>query len=218
MISIVIPWRDTGPARSRAKDVVVEALTDLLPDAELILADAGRGSFSRAASRNLGVRAAEDGVVVVCDADTIPQRQPLLDAIAAAEDGMLHLPFGECRALSQAGTDQFLDGAVLDECPTELITVGSQGGVLVMQAKAWLDAGGMDERFIGWGFEDVAFHVSVATLLGEPIRHEGAIHHLWHPSDIDFFSPTYVANRALCQQYIDAHGDPQAIRRLQEAP
>lgn len=217
MTTLIFPWRDTNPDRARAKDTVVAAVTGLLPDAEVIFADSGHQPFNRAASRNHGVRQAGDGVVVVCDADTIPERQPLHEAIAAAEDGMLHLPYITYRALTRLGTRaHLLLGRPLQDCATELVRPGSQGGVLVMQAEAWFEAGGMDERFTGWGFEDAAFYAAAATLLGEPVRHEGTIYHLWHPTELNMGSATYIANAGLCRLYERAYGDPEAVRALQE--
>lgn len=216
MATIVIPWRDTGPARAEALQHVLVALHDMLPDAEVILADSGHQPFNRAASRNHGVRTADPDVAVVCDADTIPEPDPLHTAIdQAAADGLLHLPYTRYRALSRPGTAAALRGTHPAGCHAELELDSSQGGILVMRSDAWRAAGGMDERFTGWGFEDAAFHAAVETVHGKVIRHPGTIHHLWHPSDIDMASPEYAANRALCQRYENAHGHPAAMRALQ---
>ncbi|MET7795659.1 galactosyltransferase-related protein [Streptomyces decoyicus] len=188
----------------------------MLPEVDVILADSGHQPFNRAASRNHGARLAGNRVAVICDADTIPEAQPLRDAIRhAASDGLLHLPYTRYRALSHTGTTAAIRGTRLAGCHAELELEGPQGGVLVMRADAWQAAGGMDERFTGWGFEDAAFHAAVRTVHGDVIRHQGVIHHLWHPSDIDFSTPAYAANRALCQRYEDAYGDPQAMCALQ---
>jgi len=214
--TIVVPWRDTDPDRAQAFEFVSTRLHTLLPDARLILADSGHEPFNRAASRNHGVTLADEGVVVICDADTIPEVEPLHAAInAAAADGLLHLPYTHYRALSKAGTTAARGGTKLRGCHAELETTCSQGGILVMRADTWQAAGGMDERFTGWGFEDAAFHAAVRTVHGDVIRHAGTIHHLWHPSDIDFTSNEYAANRALCQRYENAYGDPRVMRALQ---
>lgn len=219
MATLVVPWRDTDPDRAQAFGFVSTHLRNILPDARLVLADSGHQPFNRAASRNHGVTLADEGVVVICDADTIPEAEPLHAAInAAAMDGLLHLPYTHYRALSKAGTAAAHGGTALRGCHTELDLGGSQGGVLVMRANAWQATGGMDERFTGWGFEDAAFHAAITTLHGPVIRHTGTIHHLWHPSAIDFTSPQYAANKALCRRYEAAHGDPTAMRQLQAEP
>lgn len=206
MTTIVIPWRGTRPERTHAKNYVLGKLRELLPNALIILADSGHQPFNRAASRNRGVSQAGEGVVVVCDADTIPERKPLLEAIEqASRDKLLHLPYTHYRALSPAGTAAVVNGTPVAECPTEIEGDGSQGGVLVMDTEAWRSVGGMDERFTGWGFEDTSFCVTVQALCGGVIRHEGNIHHLWHPSEFDARSSRYAANRALFERYEAAY-------------
>jgi hypothetical protein len=39
--------------------------------------------------------------------------------------------------------------------------------------------GGFDERFVGWGFEDMAFQATIVGLYGHE-RIEGDVYHLWH--------------------------------------
>jgi hypothetical protein len=165
------------------------------------------------------VEHAANGVVVVCDADTIPEPEPLHGAIAAAQrDGKLHLPYTRYRALSPAGTTAAFNGSRLIDCPAEFEGNASQGGILVVEAEAWQNIGGMDERFTGWGFEDTAFYAAAHTLLGTVVRHEGAIHHLWHRTDYDAWSPRYAANKARCRTYEAAYGDPEAMHRITRVP
>lgn len=191
----------------------------MLPAALILMTDSGHEPFSRAASRNSGVDQAAKGIVVVCDADTVPEPDPLIRAVEAAQgDGKLHLPYTRYRALSRAGTEAAITGRPLTECATEIEGSTSQGGVLVIDADAWQSAGGMDERFTGWGFEDTAFYAAAHTLLGEVVRHEGAIHHLWHPTDYDVTSPRYAANQAHCRNYEAAYGNRSAMRRIARVP
>src|SRR5690606_13678970 len=147
-----------------------------------ILADSGHEPFNRAASRNHGVTLPDEGAVVICDADTIPEGEPLHAAInAAATHGLLHPPYTHHRARSKAGTTAASGGTTLRGCHAELESTCSQRGILVMRADPWQAAGDMDERFTGWGFEDAAFHAAVRTVHGDVIRHAGTIHHLCHP-------------------------------------
>jgi hypothetical protein len=45
---------------------------------------------------------------------------------------------------------------------------------------AWETLGGFDERFAGWGWEDMAFQAAACGLVGHE-RIPGALVHLWHP-------------------------------------
>jgi hypothetical protein len=216
-VAAVIPWRGGQPDRERHHQTVRAHLRDLLPDAWHIDADSGHQPFSRAGSRNHGVRLAQDvgaEVVVLCDADTLPEREPLLAAINAAHDGCLHLPYTLFRGLTPNGTRMFLGGTPGDACEVELETTWSTGGVMVIQPLAWWAMGGMDETFVGWGMEDTAARVACDALLGPTVKHAGTIYHLWHPSEIDPSSPLYQANLAHMQRYVAAEGDPEAVRAI----
>lgn len=50
----------------------------------------------------------------------------------------------------------------------------------VVPRAAWERLGGFDERFAGWGFEDMAFQSAACGLIGWE-RLPGAVLHLWHP-------------------------------------
>lgn len=216
-VAVVIPWRGGQPDRERHHETVRAHLRTLLPDAVHLDVDSGHAPFSRAGSRNLGVRLAQDAeadVVVLCDADTLPEREPLLTAIESAHDGLLHLPYRLFRGFTPAGTDAYMAGAPPMGCAIELETEWSTGGVMVIQPSSWWRMGGMDERCIGWGMEDTAARVACDALLGPTVKHPGTIFHLWHPSEIDPASPLYQANAALMARYVEAEGNPDAVRPI----
>lgn len=214
----MIPWRGGDAHREHHFEVVCEHLTKILPGVHLTLVDDGSTPFSRAGSRNRGVRLSEEAaadVVVLCDADTLVEPGPLHDAIHNAhEDGLLHLPYTWYRGLSPRGTTDYLDGAFVEECQVDLQHEWATGGILTIRPDAWWRAGGMDERFRGYGHEDVAFRVATDTLLGPTVRHNGTIIHLWHPPSMGLGSPQHVANSELCDRYNQANGNPAGIREL----
>lgn len=216
-VAVVIPWRPGTPERNRHHTYVRRHLARLLPDAVHIDVDSGHTPFSRAGSRNEGVRQAERAgadVVVLCDADTLVEEQPLREAITAAADGVLHLPYTWYRGLSQAGTAAFLAGTPADQCPTDWAHEWATGGVLCITPEAWEQAGGMDERCVGWGMEDVIMRICADALLGPTVKHSGTITHLWHPLESGLGSPQHVANGLLCERYNAAANNPDAIRAL----
>ena len=216
-VAVVIPWRAGDPRRERHHEVVRARLRDVLPDAWHIDADSGHQPFSRAGSRNRGVTLAEDtgaDIVVLCDADTIPEPVPLHAAIDhAAADGRLHTPYTQFLGLSEAGTRDYLSGRPTHECGIELDYGYSVGGVFVIRPDAWWRAGGMDERFTGWGSEDVAFRRAADTLLGPTRRHLGTIVHLWHPPS-PRSGPGVDAGWELAARYAAAEGDREAMSAL----
>lgn len=216
-VACVIPWRGGQPDRERHHETVRAHLRELLPAAWHIDADSGHQPFSRAGSRNHGVRLAQDvgaEIAVLCDADTLPEREPLLAAIESACDGLLHLPYTVFKGFTPNGTRLHLGGTPAQACEIELETTWSTGGVLVIEPAAWWRMGGMDERYVGWGMEDTAARVACDALLGPTVKHEGTIYHLWHPSEIDAAAPSYQANLAHMQRYVAAEGNPDAVREI----
>lgn len=215
MVTIVIPWRPS-PSRVPAFEIVSRWYREALPGVEIRVVDSGDVPFSLAACRNLGIAEAGSGgqVVVVSDADTLPEIEPLTAAIAAAAtSGLVHLPYTEYRWLGAGGTAQFANGTALRDCDFELVR-GACSGVYVTTAETWARHGGQDERFRGWGFEDAAWYLAHGTLLGSPPqRHEGRVFALHHQAE-SREGPQYDANAALMQRYRDAATDPIAMRQL----
>lgn len=206
MASIVIPWRDDG-TRGAICDWVCEMLRRQLPDAAVMLVDSGHEPFNRAASRNLGVsRVPLDEVVIVSDADVIldhawdPGSVALSDVInRAISDGRLHYPFTTCNYLTAKMTAAVLCGRRPDQSDLEFSIHVAQGGLMVIRADAWRSTGGMDERFMGWGYEDNEWHTRVERVIGSPVRHRGVLWHLHHPSDRNRGTVDELGNLALAR-------------------
>ncbi|MFE1170468.1 glycosyltransferase [Nocardiopsis sp. NPDC058789] len=218
-MTVCVPFRPGMLDREIHADYVSARLREMLPDAHHLVVDVD-GEFSRARVRNEAVRRAGSGVVVLCDADTLPEEGALRDAInGAAGDGRLHLPYTRYRALSPEGTlAVYARGVDPMDAPVEDESRRPIGGVWVISVDAYWAVGGMDEEFKGWGFEDDAFHTAANCLLGETVRHEGTITHLHHKPAANLRSPSYRANRARHQQYVRARRSPEAMRRLTGAP
>lgn len=168
-----------------------------------------------AACRNLGVSlAAPDRVVVISDADTIPEPGPLRAAItAAASSGRVHLPYDEYRWLGPEGSRQVTTGVPLAACDFELVR-GACSGVYVTTPRTWWSHGGQDPLFRGWGFEDAAWYLAHETLLGEaPRRHPGRVFALHHEPEVRA-GARFEANEQRMARYRAAAGDLESMRQL----
>ena len=216
-----IPWRDGGDRdRRRALDFVRRNLEDIT-GVEPILVDGARERFSLSESRNVAVKRAKEAgatVVVICDADTIVERQALTSAIevAAIQDRVI-LPYTLFRALSPAGSTSVMLGVDPWQTPDIGSLTWSVGGVFVCKPKSWDALGGQDERFTGWGCEDTAFNLVADRLDRSHVRVKGTIHHLWHPHPPtkDPEHEEYKANAELLKAYTEAE-DMHAFLRGRE--
>lgn len=93
--------------------------------------------------------------------------------------------------------------------------------IQVMPREAFELAGGMDERFAGWGSEDVAFMRAVDTLYGPHKSLNRNVCHLYHPrmgkdvTDRKWAGQASAnSNWPLSKQYLEARGDPAKMRKL----
>lgn len=203
--AIVIPWRATK-SRMAPLAETVNHLAQILPQMPMIFGHVpGEVSFNYSAAKNCGIAHAEIlgfRRVVVCDADTLVDSQPLYAAIKGCDDGKLHIPF---------------DRYVLDKPDgTRQVFTNATGGCHVMTTEAFHRAGGADTAFEGWGFDDVAFRVQCETLLGATVIHPGTARHVWHdrPETSDPNSESYQRNLARWRRYEAANGDPQKVKAL----
>ncbi|WP_286276903.1 galactosyltransferase-related protein [Naasia aerilata] len=213
-VSVLIPWRPQ-PSRLDAFDRLRAWYEREIPEATVRTIDSPDLVFNLAQCRNLGVAAAAPGeVVVLNDADTIPEADALRTAIAAArDDHRVHLPYTEYRWLGRSGSAEYAGGTELIDCTYELVH-GACSGVYVTTPEAWQAHGGQDERFRGWGFEDAAWHLAHSTLLGSaPVRHAGRVYALHHVG-ADRFGSQYDANAALMDRYRGVAGDADGMARL----
>ena len=123
-------------------------------------------------------------------------------------------------SLSEEGTTLLLGGEQLHgrlaEWPPWPNTFSS---CLAVPRSLWEDIGGFDERFQGWGFEDLAFWSACCALAGGFERVTGPVFHLWHERKREEReeNPHHSANQVLGQSYLAAKGSrPRMLAILRE--
>jgi len=208
------PFRGEGVRRS-VFDRVRPSVEGLYDFKYTFVYDSEHTPFNRAATRN-GIAGYADicgyDVVVICDADSIPEEGPLTEAITACYNkGGLHIRFDKVRVMparyAKSPPDRY-------QRKKPLYTYGpSCGGVFVIRPSEWVLAGGMDERIVGWGYEDEIFLVSVKTFLGKPTHYSGDLINFQHPrgGELDFTAH----NTQLRDSYNQNVGNKTKIREIQ---
>ena len=214
-IAVVIPWRPT-PSRIPLIDHVTSWYKENIPSATLIYSDSKRERFSLSAARNLGAKKASSyDVIIHNDADVIPTLQSVLDGIVQTlETNLFSNPYTEFRELTQADTERFLNGEIaIDDAGHNKIP-GACSGVVITTPSSWKSVGGLDESFIGWGYEDAALSVAHRTLLGQDfLAIPGIAYSMYHESaekNIDLLQ----RNRNILQEYFNAEGNVRKMSRL----
>ena len=212
----MFPWRPT-PDRIPAWEVVSARIPTFYPFYEVWTVDSGHDTFNRAATRNLAVEWAGSrgaDVVVLNDADSIPEQGPLWEAIETAQDGLIHFPFDIVWYLQYKATMWLKVGHNLAQLRSRIIDkCESEGGVWVCTPEAWFKAGGMDDRLNGWGCDDRSFLAASRTLLGMPVKHQGVLCCLWHdrPPPEEVWVPSEVE---VMINYQEAYLNPEKMRKV----
>ncbi len=215
-VTVVVPYRETGPDRARHVELVKAHHAAAHPDWPVVVStDEPHGStqWCKGHAVNRGVARTRADVIVVTDGDVWVSADQLDQAVDLVRDrGGWAVPYNEVRRLTPEGTARVHAG----EEPTREWPLDRPGypgvpggGIWVMSAADFYALGGMDTRFLGWGGEDDAWGWWADALLSRHHRIDGPCWHLWHPP-----APQPGTSNALWRSYRDARTNPAALRAV----
>jgi len=207
-------YRAEQRVREEIFHIVRPKVIEMYPWDGVIVEDSGSERFSRAGTRNLIVKKAHSmgaDVVVICDADSIPEPYQLKMAIDQAyATGGMYIPFTKVTVIPHKGVYRSYQDY---RSVNELYSYGpSCGGIFVCKPSTWAFVGGMDERIEGWGYEDQIFIVALKTFLGGYTTIDGLLYNFMHPRGYDNFNGDQ--NAELRDKYHSAINKPAEVRRL----
>lgn len=192
------------------------------PDWRIVEGHHNVGPFNRGAALNTAARnAGAWDVAVIIDSDVLIDPQPVRSAVElAAQSNRMVLGFHDRVHLSPHGTEKVLNGFRGNWENRGMVKRrfrDSCSSCVVVNRALWDRVGGFDERFDGWGWEDVAFRVACETLGdGDMIKMAGTLYHLWHrtshennPREI-----TFQRNKMRGEAYREARFNVDAVERL----
>lgn len=191
--------------------------------------------FCKTAAVNDAFSKTTGDIVVILDADCYIDPEVILSCAAkirAARNAghkLWFIPYRRFYRLTEAASNLVLDSDPAnpyrfpDPPPKDdlVTTRGTSSAhwygalIQVMPREAFVAAGGMDERFHGWGGEDVAFMRAVDTLYCRHKTSDNDVLHLWHPTIKGYDDDTRMwpgqerpdGNWPLAEKYRDAFGD-----------
>lgn len=247
-ISILFPFEPRGGIRQENYEWLWEFYRNALPGAQIVTEGYPHLPFNKSAAVNAAAERATGDILAILDADALIDPDVLLVAAAEiraakARGRMLWImPYRRLYRLTVTWSRHVLDGPVtygvpcwLDE-PLDADMYENRGGgsmhghmfgamCQVVPRDAFDLVGGWDERFAGWGGEDVSHARALDTLWGRHRSLNAPIYHLWHPTapssaqwsvsrswegqDLDDHCNEHLANR-----YYDAYMDWEKMRRL----
>jgi len=179
--AVCVPWFDTSDEHRTAAFECVLAYWQAHEWPVVVSSYATERAHARNEAAHAALALGHD-VLVFSDADTlVPYRQAeAAVALAAGSDGLVYCYDLYCRLTREATAELVAHPA--EEWPLlferQYYSPPSIGCV-AMSARTYLDTGGLDESYRGWGYEDLAF-ADACSRLGPLRRVPGPAFHLWH--------------------------------------
>lgn len=222
---ICVPWRSDYGQRERVWRACAARWAAMFPVGTLYLGTSHGQPFNRSAARNAAVEeltldVPDWEVAVLADADvTVADAGQVLGAVEGAlKTGRLVFAHSWQATLSAEATERVLAGEdptaiPRDEADWEQNTLS---GVLAIPRQLWDALGGYDERFVGWGGEEVSLVAAARVLAGHTERVPGHVYHLHHdrPREEREGQPHYARNMALYARYQAATKSTTAMREV----
>jgi predicted glycosyltransferase involved in capsule biosynthesis len=241
-IALLVPFRPDGQTRKEDWLWLSQFWTNALPKAKLIVSDNGHFPFSKAGSVNTAAKKAIlADIFVILDADCYIDPQVILTCASeirlARKEGrkLWFIPYRHFYRLTKNATHNLLMSSPKDPLkfsvpPPARDLEGVEGSafghwygalIQIMPREAFIAAGGMDERFNGWGGEDVSFMHAVDTLYSKHKTTNNQVLHLWHEKLGVLWNERRWAgqeqagnNNGLSYKYSDRLGDPLRMQQL----
>lgn len=245
-ISILIPFVTEDPYRQKVFNWLLKYWKKELPDAEVIVGHSHSKPFCKNEALNDAFRRSTGKVIVMMDADAYIQGKIIekcADMILENLDNHLwFVPYRKLYRLNQEVTKYIVESnpanPFLLSCPPipqYLDDNGDRSGYghrfgamcMVYPREAIEMLGCYDERFKGWGGEDVSILRALDTLYGKHKSTDNCIYHLWHPFHGDNYGKKKWeltrkwdnqdkpnSNSWLSVQYHKATGKPSEMRKL----
>lgn len=210
MTTVCLPWRAT-PDRVAAFERCTQFWRSI--GFNVVTGDSDpEQPFLCCEARNNAVRQANSNIVIVADADTLPESTwQIKSAVMRIAEGIDKFvwPFTIYRYIA----GRYVDESDLRTVPIELESYDSPGGIVVAQRRAYWRLGGYPQGFVPGenGFDDTAF-LYLAQTLNHTSRIPGTVYSFNHATVRNYTetNPNYVRFK----QFEDAYEDPVAMRRL----
>lgn len=234
----MVPFRSDSEYRDKVLDWVLQYWHSQLPDAEIIIGESKSDPFSKTEAFNDALNRSTGEVIVLLDADAYFSGEVILKCAARIlediDNHLWYVPYNHMYRLNQKITEKILDSDptnpliltptldILDDDGSKSGIAHRYGAMIMMFPREAYDAiRCFDERFAGWGGEDIATLKALDTLYGKHKIAKKNLYHLWHPKIGDNYKNRKWAkqekeqpNSQLAMRYHKATRNPSAMKQI----
>lgn len=200
-ISIIIPFQSKEPHRVKSFNWTLRYWLSHLPQAEIIIGKSHQTPFCKTEAFNNAIKQSRGEVLVLIDSDAYLDYKVVLKCVKRIledpKDKLWFVPYRNLYRLNEEATRHILKSNPTNPLqipypPKESWIVGEKTGskyghrygamAIIIPREAYDTLGCFDERFKGWGGEDVSILRALDTLYGKHKTTKNPIYHLWHPT------------------------------------
>lgn len=195
-ISILVPFNTDNSSRDRNWKWIQERYKLLMPDAEICIGTSDKTQYCRCQAINNAAKIATRDIFIITDADLIFDIEDIKRALDLLPAHKWIIPYSKLIKFNESLTnsilsnphDIHLSSIPLNNINSELYFDSTLpnayqlvGGIQIIERSSFLQCGGFDERFIGWGREDDAFAHIAKFLFKKITRVDNmTVYHLYH--------------------------------------
>lgn len=215
-VSVVIPYRSAGDVHRARAFVYVHERYKAHEDWEIIVAHCPTKVWSKGAAVNAGAAEAKGDILILADADSFVADAALEEAVERCEAGRgWVVPHGNVYRLTEGATKKVYDGGKPSRTDiTRYTYLGpAGGGINVLSRQAFDSVNGMDDRFLGWGGEDICLAFALSTMGYRHLRLDNPLFHLYHPHPAPDLRGS-PESEALVARYKQADRNREAMHEL----
>lgn len=178
-VLVGVPFRDSGD-RLPGFIELAKYFKKNFPNFHFLYFNNDGPEFNLSGSRNLAIRYASENnydVVILNDSDVFLNKDVIVNAVNYSyETNEITIPFNIVIHLDKTGTHMFREKNSKCMAHINRLSVGADGpdaayrpcgGVIVGPPKTFVDAGMYDQNYVGWGHEDVDFHLAYEKKYGK---------------------------------------------------
>jgi glycosyltransferase involved in cell wall biosynthesis len=216
-VSVLIPYKPDYGRRDDLWSYAQKRYALFMPYIEICVGRDDSVPFCRSKAVNEAAKKATGDIFIIADTDVIFNPGLIIRLLAVIDQHPWVVPFQNGYKLTRQKTDEIIARGhqpVIWVNPDDYEYIQPGPGPLMnaMKRSCFEMIGGLDERFRGYGYEDMAMVMALETLCGHYFVMETEIFHLWHePVDMKSISPN---NTDLWMQYNIAFGNREAMRKL----